>query len=283
MQPSYIMTENAITVFYTTPDGSHVHTLDSSDPDFINATKAIHASDYDALIEAVKPKAAALQEYFSKSDASAALVIKGSTIYYNGEPLPQNYTVRKILDMKAAGLPVDPMLNFLRKLMENPSKRAIDELLGFLEYGNMPITPEGNFLAYKRIRDDYKDVHSGTIDNSVGQVVRMPRNKVQDNPNITCSHGLHFCSREYLSNFSGNRIVVLEINPADVVSIPKDYNNTKGRCCAYEVIAELPLSAAKTHNWDAPVVDYDVEYDEYEEDEDDEDYDGYCSYCGFTH
>ena len=35
--------------------------------------------------------------------------------------------------------------------------------------------------------------------------------------------------------------MLLKINPADVVSIPIDYNNSKGRCCRYEVIKELPM------------------------------------------
>lgn len=32
--------------------------------------------------------------------------------------------------------------------------------------------------------------------------------------------------------------MILKINPADVVAIPADYNNTKGRTCRYEVIGE---------------------------------------------
>jgi hypothetical protein len=52
---------------------------------------------------------------------------------------------------------------------------------------------------------------------------------------------LHFCSLDYLSHFGGHdsRTVVLKINPRDVVSIPADYNATKGRTCRYEVIGEL--------------------------------------------
>jgi hypothetical protein len=37
--------------------------------------------------------------------------------------------------------------------------------------------------------------------------------------------------------------MILKINPRDVVAIPADYNNTKGRCCRYEVIGEY------TENW----------------------------------
>ena len=33
--------------------------------------------------------------------------------------------------------------------------------------------------------------------------------------------------------------MILKINPADVVSVPNDYNGAKGRCSKYEVIAEV--------------------------------------------
>ena len=33
--------------------------------------------------------------------------------------------------------------------------------------------------------------------------------------------------------------MIVKINPRDVVSIPTDYNNSKGRACRYEVIGEL--------------------------------------------
>ena len=62
-----------------------------------------------------------------------------------------------------------------------------------------------------------------------------------EDKNQTCSSGLHFCSLDYLPNFGrgdGNRVVILEIDPADVVSIPSDYNNAKGRACRYKVISE---------------------------------------------
>ncbi len=33
--------------------------------------------------------------------------------------------------------------------------------------------------------------------------------------------------------------MILKVNPKDVVSIPSDYDNAKGRTCRYEVIGEL--------------------------------------------
>lgn len=257
--PSYILTDNALTVFFQNDDGkSMCHTLEAANEEFPNAVEAIKNADWPALIVAVTPKRVIIQSYLSET---GDLVINGSEILYKGGAVPTNYTTQKIIEMHRQGLPIDPLLAFLEKLLQNPSSRAVDELLNFLEYGSMPITPDGCFLAYKRVRDDYKDVHSGKIDNSVGQTVTMPRNRVQDNPNITCSHGLHFCSREYLNHFGGDRVMVLKINPADVVSIPTDYNNTKGRCCAYEVVAELEADKADQHNWDGPVVSFGAQSD----------------------
>ncbi len=164
--------------------------------------------------------------------------IKNGVVMIDGQTY-SNYVTQRIIDMYYEGLDVNPIFKFLEKLVENPSRRAVQELLQFLEYGNLPITEAGNFLAYKRVRKDYTDCHSGKFDNSVGQVVSMPRNEVDDDPTRTCSAGLHVCSYEYLAAFYGERVVVCEINPADVVAVPKDYNNTKMRVCRYKVVNEI--------------------------------------------
>lgn len=150
--------------------------------------------------------------------------------------------LKKILEEKASpGL----ILKFVSNLLQNPSARAVRELHRFLEVNDLPMTPDGCFLAYKKVQFDYLDFHSKTFDNSVGKEVSMVRNKVDDNPDQTCSAGLHVCSESYLPHYGSNspainRIVVCKVNPADVVSIPRDYNNAKLRCCKYYVVDELP-------------------------------------------
>jgi hypothetical protein len=128
------------------------------------------------------------------------------------------------------------------RLMDNPSKRAVDELYRFLEACDLPITNDGHFLAYKRVRGDFTDIHSGRFDNSVGAKPRLRRNEVDEDSNRTCSHGLHVCSAAYLPHFGsgpGNRVVVVKVDPADVVAVPQDYNNAKMRVCAYEVVEDV--------------------------------------------
>lgn len=244
----YILTERALTVFH---DNS-VLTVHAEDARFPDAVGYVKVDNPYALVDLLKP-IEVVREYLSDN---GRVEIIGTNVMFDGEPA-NNYMGRRILEHYRAGNPVEPIINFMTNVSTNPSKRACDELLRFLEYGELPITPDGHFLAYKMVgrNGDYMDCWSGTIDNSIGQVVEMPRNQVQDDPNITCSYGLHFCSLEYVKSFSGHHLMVLKINPKDVVSIPTDYNNTKGRCCKYAVVGELEQVPDEKNHWGDCLVD----------------------------
>lgn len=165
-------------------------------------------------------------------------VIDG-VIYFNNTEIHNSLTDR-ILTMIKQDKDSTAMVNFLSNLLKNSSNRSIMELYDFLAVSNLPITSDGHFLAYKSVRSDYLDRHSHTNRHHVGDTVTMPRNMVDDDKDQTCSRGLHFCSLAYLRGFwgFGGHTMILKINPANVVSIPSDYDNAKGRCCEYEVIAE---------------------------------------------
>tara|TARA_Y100000296_G_scaffold51057_1_gene58578 strand:- start:282 stop:1112 length:831 start_codon:yes stop_codon:yes gene_type:complete len=177
-----------------------------------------------------------INTWAGSSDVS---VIAG-VVCYRGVAV-HNAATQRILEGVAEGEDVTPFANFLSNVMKNPSMRAQRELYLFLAQSEMPITEDGHFLAYKSVREDYLDRHSATISNTVGAVCSMPRKDVDDERDNTCSYGLHFCSLPYLRGFwgFGGHTMILKINPADVVSIPSDYDNAKGRTCRYEVIGEL--------------------------------------------
>jgi hypothetical protein len=140
-----------------------------------------------------------------------------------------------------------PLINFMEKVHENPSMRAVEGLYEWLEKANLPITEDGDFIAWKIVREDYRDIYTGRFDNSIGSVVEVARNAVDEDPDRTCSSGLHFCSSGYLPHYgtsSGSRVVVVKIHPRDVVAFPRDYNTAKGRACRYEVIGEVDREAA---------------------------------------
>lgn len=232
--PYLIQGNNVVVVI-----GNKSHTISKTHITYQKVVDAIKAQDWDLVQDVIEPKKVVLN--YGQGNVS----IQGDDFFWKGAPMHNALTTRMI-QMLGEGFPIEPLVLFMENLMANPSRRAVQELYGFLEKNSLPITPDGHFLAYKKIRDDYKDIHSGTMDNSVGQIVEMERNEVDDDKDRTCSAGLHFCSQSYLPHFGtgpGNRVVILKINPCDVVSIPSDYDNAKGRACRYEVIDEMTTDA----------------------------------------
>jgi hypothetical protein len=238
---NFILGSDSLTVFV---DGAS-YTINKQAKTYELVLQAVRSKDINAVRSAVKIKETIVS---SLSNASTDVRIKGASIFYKDREVT-GLIASRVFEVIRLGLDVQPMVKFIENLMQNPSKRAVDELFGFLEACTLPITPDGHFLAYKRVREDYLDCHSGTMDNSVGNVLEMDRNAVDDDKNRTCSAGLHFCSFDYLKSFSGERIVIVKINPKDVVAIPADYNNSKGRTCRYEVVGESELNGYKLpHN-----------------------------------
>ena len=194
--------------------------------------------DETAVVEILEKNKRLVEAALNK-ELTEVIRLSGGQLYHGDVPMATALSNR-VLQMVQEGFDVAPMVAFINNLMDNPSKRVVDHLYAFLEKGKSPITEDGCFLVYKAVRADFKDIHSGTFDNSVGQVVRMPRNRVDENPERTCSSGLHVCSFGYLPNFShaDGHVVVCKVNPKDVVAIPADYNNTKMRVSCYEVVSE---------------------------------------------
>lgn len=270
----HIKTASNVTVYL---DGKP-HVVSVGTPQYDLVLDAIDAGDMNAANDAINIRQAIVTK------AGGRITLDGSVLLYDGRPL-HGALVNRILEVVHAAGNAGPLLLFLENLMENPSLRAVQELYGMLEACMLPITEDGHFLAYKKVRNDFKDIYSGTMDNSVGQVLEMPRNAVDEDKNRTCSSGLHFCSKSYLSHFgtwesAGNRVIVVKINPRDVVAIPSDYNNAKGRTCRYEVVDELDTSAGSDEQYTESIRDnYEDKYSnpnsetdweaEWDEDEDD--------------
>jgi hypothetical protein len=233
----YVATDTSITVFL---NGKSL-TIASDHPNFKAVRQALKTKQYGNL-ETLMNARAAVQKFLSP-DKDFALI--NDQVVFQGHAFSDLIT-GKVLKMIAEGFDATPLFNFLRNCMANPFAEARDELLLFCEANGFMIDEDGYILAYKSVRDNYRDIHSGQFDNSVGRVVKMHRKDVDSRRDVTCSNGLHFAALEYAKNFgSGDkRIMVLRINPADVVSIPNDYANQKGRCCRYEVIAELASASA---------------------------------------
>jgi hypothetical protein len=214
--------------------------------------------------------------------------IKNGQVTYEGEVVHGSIS-KRILEFMSKGLPFQPLVNFLNNLMENPSMQSQTELYDFLEHQYLPITEDGHFLAYKAVRSDYMDKYAGKFRNKVGDVCEMRRAKVDDNRGVGCSQGLHAGALNYVAGYgsvdSGDKIVIVKINPKDVVSVPNDCNCEKLRTCRYEVVGEYqgellkPLYKAEfseddyEDDYETIHDEYDDNYwDQFEDEDEDEDY-----------
>lgn len=184
-------------------------------------------------------------------------ITEDEQVLYEGNPIT-NYLGLRMLQILGEGFDVTPFAKFMERVHANPQPYTRDELYEWLEAADLPIMSDGRFVAFKKVRKDYTDCHTGKFDNSVGQVLVMSRQGCDPDRNNDCSTGFHFCSAGYLGNFRGDRVMVLAIDPADVTAIPRDYHRTKGRTCRYEVIGELDSqSEAYKAAWKRGVVEFD--------------------------
>ena len=238
MNYSISLSNDSLTAVFTggTPGGVRIQTINSSHPSWQEAIKVITSGGDGATLE----KLMSVKETIVKF-AHGKITVSDNEVLYDGKPV-HGFVVSRILEFAKNGLPYQPLVKFLDRVRLNPSARSVEELYKFLEHRKMPITPDGTFLAYKSVRADYTDHHTGTIRNKVGDSpTRLERNQVDDDATRGCSYGYHVGSLEYAQSFgSGERhLMIVEVDPADVVSVPYDCNCQKLRCTWYKVIAEF--------------------------------------------
>lgn len=158
-----------------------------------------------------------------------------------GDLVIDNGLTKRIIDAMSEGKDVKFLVNFFENLMLNPSRRAVNELYGFLSHNDIELTEDGHFLAWKRVNKNYTDMYTDKISNKPGSVVEVPRNQVDEDSSRTCSAGLHVAAKSYLPHYGGGNgvIVQVKVHPRDVVAIPADYNDAKMRTCRYEVMKDV--------------------------------------------
>jgi hypothetical protein len=272
-----------------------MYAVSSGNTAYKDILEALQSSNY-ALAVKLSDRETGVRNWLN---GSSGVELRNGRLVVNGTVFSDEIT-KKALSMIDAGNSPKPLENFLVKVLRNPSSTARNELLLFCEANNFMISDDGDIVAYKSVRGNYTDIHSGQVNNKVGEMVTMERATVDDRRNVTCSYGLHFASYEYASTWAGNidgvnrRLMVILIDPADVVSIPNDYANQKGRCCRYVVASELtvikPLPPKEVYTqrdiidpwndnpWEDDLeeeFDEDEYEDEYEDDEEDYDENDY--------
>lgn len=179
------------------------------------------------------------------------LTVVGEDVLFQGRHVP-SYQARKLLALIRQGRKnITPLKNFIIRLMQNPSYRSQQEFARFADYKELPFDEDGFVYAYKGVQEDYwsatgntqtrvlvgKVNERGQIYNAPGERIKIDRACVDDNCNNTCSEGVHAGSFKYSKNWS-SKVVLVKIDPKDVVSVPVDCDGQKVRVSEYEVVSD---------------------------------------------
>jgi hypothetical protein len=214
--------------------GAKAHQVTASHPSYARIKALLAKADNEqAILDLLN-----VQQSLA-SVSNGQFVVKDGQVFYGGQPV-HNAVTQRISQFMQEGLPFDRLVLFLEKLMKNPSYKSREDLYDFLEHRGLPITEDGDFLAYKAVKENWFDKYTGTIDNSIGREITMDRGAVDDNHDNHCSKGLHCGAMDYVTQYGGgdDRIVIVKVNPADAISVPRDANFMKLRVCRYVVVKE---------------------------------------------
>ena len=251
--------------------------LDDSHPNFVKVVELVRQGEQPdanlfSLAKAVAQRFQSLSERVS---------VAGGRVYFDGDEI-DNALTQHIVRLLEANVKFTPFVRFLEKVSTNPDTTSREQLYTWLNARSFTITDDGDFLAYKGVnpgesldgKETFYSVHAGKaiVDGELinghvpqweGAVVEMPRSEVHNDPRRGCSTGLHVATFDFARSFvSSGVVLVLRVNPRDVVSVPTESGQAKVRVCRYVV------DRVTTVEYDGPVYDADLD-DELDDELDD--------------
>ena len=143
--------------------------------------------------------------------------------------------------------------NFFKRLAPiiQARKHSGEDLMKFIKRSEMPLTNSGRIIAYKRVTSAEEgyvvDTHSRKIKQRVGSRVTMPVDMVDPSRHNSCSTGLHVANLGYLGGFSGNKTLIVLVDPENFIAVPHG-EDTKARVCSYDIIGMMTANSHKTVN-----------------------------------
>lgn len=226
------------------------HTVSSDNVNWAEITGLLlsRTEDEEQMLSLINPGKGVSNQMLKLSDRVS---YQDGALYFDGDPIDYGIAqhIIKIVQESGTGdvAAYQPLVNFLEKLYQNPSRHSRKNLYDFIQVHGMSITHDGLLLGFKGVRSDNTSATAGYgivdgvvyekahLPNEIGSVVEIPRSMVDTDKTRGCSVGLHVGSYAYASTFS-QKLLRVTVNPRDVVSVPNDSNNAKIRVSRYTVI-----------------------------------------------
>lgn len=176
--------------------------------------------------------------------------------------IPGVQAIKPLIDHAVRTNSAEAVQAFLSRCAEFIDKRqhSVDDLMRFLERGDLPLAEDGSIIAYKMLKygphpkggELFVDCHSGNITQRVGSYVCVNESLVDLNRRNECSNGLHIARRGYLGGFGGDVCVLCKIDPEDVMVVPHNDPN-KVRVKGYHILAVMSDEAMKLLKQNRPM------------------------------
>ena len=217
------------------------------------------------LYDLMSPVAKVKREIESSFYLSDNMSIQGGVLKFGDFVLEETLASHMLSLLNEDNTPKDEKLwksyvTFLDNLHQNVNEDVRNQLFRWMDYENKAgngfgITEDGCIVGYKGCVGtvlqpmsqftgnaivDGVEV-SGSIPNKVGSVISMPRSAVEYDPEVGCAVGLHVGTRDYAVNWAPILLLV-KVNPRDVVSVPYECDSQKMRVCKYTVLKVIDAS-----------------------------------------
>ncbi|MCA1806379.1 MAG: hypothetical protein LC687_00665 [Actinobacteria bacterium] len=145
--------------------------------------------------------------------------------------------------------------NFFKRLAPiiQARRHSGEDLMKFIKRSEMPLTNDGKIIAYKRVTSYADsagyvvDTHSKKIKQRIGSRVTMPVDMVDPSRHNSCSTGLHVANLGYLGGFSGDKTLIVLVDPENFIAVPQG-EDTKARVCSYDIIGMMSANSHSTVN-----------------------------------
>lgn len=212
--------------------------------------------DETALLELLIP---ALGVGKSLNRLSERVAFDGANILFDGDVVSDAIADHILRIVKEGGNAdsYKALVAFMEKLYTNPSEDSRNSLYDFIVRHKITIDPDGDFYAYKGVKADGGSrwegfgivdgvsMH-GSLPNKPGSILEIPRSKVNADNAVGCGTGLHAGTYAYAEGWARGLLLLVKINPRDVVSVPSCSAYQKLRTCRYRVVSQTTQQTSAT-------------------------------------
>lgn len=176
----------------------------------------------------------------TKATKSGVFKVNRSGVFFRDQKV-ENTVCNRIVENLMDGYPIDSLIKFLDKLLQNPFPEVVKNLYTYLEKYNLAINEDGDIVGIKSIHPNYTSIFKPSFVYPQTGYVSEPIHLLQKDPGAPCGPGLYFGFEDFVFGWGKEDSVVITVivNPAHIIGIPADCGYQKMRAHTLYVAGRL--------------------------------------------